>query len=135
MKNKITLITPPDFFENDSFSLMFVGLQSIEQEKLTKFLSNSEYDKEVNIYFYVDEKDPNWLLYSLSKSNLIFLNLNNIKSSANIFSSYILSKSNVYFTTESEDIGDQLKIINSNRIPDFDFFLEEILNKELMNRV
>lgn len=134
MKNKITLITPPDFFENDSFSLMFVGLQSIEQEKLTTFLSNSAYDKEINIYFYVDEKDSKWLLYSLSKSNLIFLNLNNVKSSANIFSSYILSKPNVFFTTESEDIGDQLKIINSNRIPDFDFFLEEILNKELMNR-
>lgn len=134
MKNKITLITPPDFYENDSFSLFFIGLQNSEQEILTSFLSDTVYGNEINIYFHVDEKNSNWLLYSLAKSDLVFINVNNVKSSAEIFLSYILSKPNVYFITESEDLGNQFKIINSNRIPDFNFFLQEVLNKELTKR-
>lgn len=131
MKNKITLITPPDFFENNEFSLLLVGLNDVNQQSMTTYLSNLEFDKNINIYFHMDENEPTWILYSLGKSSFCFMDLDNTKSAAATLSAYILSKPNTYYSTTNEYLATQVKVINSNRVPDFDFFLQEILSNVL----
>jgi hypothetical protein len=48
MSIKITLITPPDFYENNNRSVLFVNISENDQEKITKFLSSKDLNE--NMY-------------------------------------------------------------------------------------
>jgi hypothetical protein len=52
MEGKITLITPPDIFENESYSILFIHLSESDQELVSRWLSNSNIKEHINIYFY-----------------------------------------------------------------------------------
>jgi hypothetical protein len=129
MKNKITLITPPDYFENNSPSLLLIDLDIDSQEQISAYLANSKFNIDTNIYFYMGENDPRWLLYALGKSNIAFVNLDNLSVIAEELKSYLLSKPHVYFTTQNSNLATTMSIISQNRVPDFDFFLDQIFNK------
>ena len=133
MKNKITLITPPDYFENNSPSILLIDLDLDCQEQISEYLTNSDFDIDTNIYFYMGESDPKWLLYALGKSKLAFVSLDNLSSDAEDLKSYILSKPFVYFTTHNSELAEKLAIINQNRVPDFAFFLEHVFQKLYQN--
>ena len=60
MEGKITLITPPDVFENDSYSILFVHLNEEDQEIVSKWLASTDIKQNVNIYFYSGEAELNW---------------------------------------------------------------------------
>jgi len=125
MKNKITLITPPDFFENDSPGLLLVDINNMYQEQITEFLTQSQYEKDLNIYFYMKENDAKWLLYAVSKSKLVYVDIDNLSSAAKELQSYILGKPNVFYTTHNSEIAETLNLINQNRVPDLSYFLEK----------
>lgn len=133
MKNKITLITPPDYFENNSPSILLVDLDLNCQEQITEYLTNSDIDIDTNIYFYMGESDPKWLLYALGKCKIVFVSLDNLSPSVEELKSYILSKPSVYFTTQNAELAETLSIINQNRVPDFAFFLEHVFQKLYQN--
>ena len=50
MNNRITLITPPDFFENESYSIMFVHLSDEDQTQVSKWLADANLTEHINIY-------------------------------------------------------------------------------------
>ncbi len=127
MKNKVTLITPPDFFENNNTSILLINLNETEQEKITNWLSISQSEIPLNIYFYSGENETKWLLYALSQSAKAFINLDNHSELSALMSGYILSKSHVYYQTHNASVGEIFQYINSNRLPDIDFFLEHVL--------
>lgn len=126
MKNKVTLITPPDFFENDSLSILLVDLVDYDQSKVTNWLTNLATENPINIYFYLGEQDPTWLLYALSKSKVCFLDIDNASPISSALHGYLLSKPHVYYQTRNELYSTVFSHINSNRVPDIDLFLEEV---------
>ena len=50
MEGKLTLITPPDIFENESYSILFVHLSDEDQEKVSQWFANSKIKDNLNIY-------------------------------------------------------------------------------------
>ena len=42
MEGKITLITPPDVFENESYSILFIHLSEEDQESVSRWLSTTD---------------------------------------------------------------------------------------------
>jgi len=131
MKAKITLITPPDFFENSSYSILLINPSDNDQEKITKFLSTLESEENINIYFYLGEEAVEWLLYAVSKSKLIFFDLDNQTPISDSLKSYIVSHSTVYFQTRNKSLQDIYKFISNNQVPDVDYFLVNLLKPNL----
>lgn len=129
MKNKITLITPPDFFENESPGILLIDINSSYQEQMTEFLTNSTYEKDLNIYFYMGENDPKWLLYALSKSKITYVDIDNLTQASKELQSYILGKATVFYSTHNPDLAQTLELINKNRVPDLSYFLENQFGK------
>ncbi len=129
MKNKITLITPPDFYENSSPSLMLINLTDGDQETVTSWLSNSDMDQDLNLYYFNKDSDAKWLLSAVARADLVFFELDNICEVTSLLSGYILSRSHVYYHTEYPTKSQNISLINSNRMPDMRFFLDEVLTK------
>lgn len=131
MKNKVTLITPPDFFENNNKSILLINLNEKDQETITNWLSLSESEDNLNIYFYSGENESKWLLYALANVDKTFIDIDNHCNLSSLFCSYILSKNEVYYTTHDRSIAEIYQYINTNRVPDIDYFLENILGQFL----
>ena len=55
MTIKITLITPPDIFQNNQDSILFMGLTDIEQDHVSEWLASTDRVGNINIYFYSRE--------------------------------------------------------------------------------
>lgn len=130
MQGKITLITPPDLFENDSQSVLFVNLDVKDQEAVSAWLAKSELDKDINIYFY-DNGDAPWLLYALARCNYSILNLDQQNEITKVLAGYILGKKNIFYKTENENTAAICHYINQNRITNIELFLERVFNDKI----
>jgi hypothetical protein len=130
MSSKITLITPPDIYENSNTSLMLIGLSDKDQDQASLWLGNNAKDIDLNLYFYQGENNIPWLFYALSRANATFVNLDIDKSIINIMGSYILSKPSVYYTCKDENMKALMSHINNNFVPDVETFLKKVLDEQ-----
>ena len=128
MNGKITLITPPDFYENENKSLMFVHLSDEDQFKVSEWFAKSNIQENINIYFYNDETNVEWFLYAINRCNFKFINLNNTTTITNILLGHILAKSNLYYLTDDTNTYQICQYLNTNRIINIEDFLEKAFN-------
>ena len=129
MSNKITLITPPDFYENSNYSGLFIGMTDQDQDAASRWLGekSGDYD-DCNFYYYQGEPNTDWLFYALNRSDIKFLNLDCDHAIINVLGSYILGKSNVYYTTQDPNLKALLSYINNQYVPNVETFLEKAFN-------
>lgn len=128
MTTKITLITPPDIYQNDRPSVLFIDITEEEQDNISEFLGKEEQSLALNIYFYQGETNVPWLLHAISCSEFTYINVNNMYPVTSYLAGYILSKSQVFYSVKDELIADLYKHINLNRVVDVQTFLKNILN-------
>lgn len=128
MATKITLITPPDLFQNERDSLLLIDINEEEQDAISKWLGEHEEDIHLNIYFYQGEADLPWLLHALSCSTFVYINVNNMSIVSSYLVSYILSKSKSYFKVDNKNIADIYRYINNNQVQDIKEFLERTIS-------
>ena len=124
MQGKITLITSPDIFENDSKSILFMHLDDAEQDAISIWLKNADIPYNINFYVYTGEPDINWLFYTLSLCKHKYINLDNYNNITNALSGYILSKDSVFYKTTDDNLISIYSHINHNRITNIEQFLE-----------
>ena len=72
---KITLITPPDIFENSNTSILLVHLTDEEQDMASAWLGANEVPNDINIYLYNGEDNVTWFLYAMSRCEYKYINL------------------------------------------------------------
>jgi hypothetical protein len=128
MQGKITLITPPDIFENESKSVLFIHLSEEDQETVSRWFANSSLEENVNIYFYDQEADVPWLLHSVARCEYRFIDLRKFSSVTNLLVGYILGKKGTYYKTDNENSAAICHYINQNRITNIELFLEQVFN-------
>jgi hypothetical protein len=128
MSNKITLITPPDFYENSNLSVLFIGLSESQQEQVSKWLGEHDSFPECNFYYYQGEPNATWLLYAVSRSDAIFLNYDSEHAIINIMGSYILGRPGVSYTTSDENLKALMSHINNQHVSDVEEFLKKVFN-------
>jgi len=92
MNNKITLITPPDFFENESFSILFIHLSDDDQATVSEWLAKADLTEHVNIYFYDHEIDVPWFLHALARCEYKYIDLDGLNYATSALSGYIVGK-------------------------------------------
>jgi hypothetical protein len=130
MDGKITLITPPDIFENDNFSLLFVHLTDDDQLQVSKWLADRQFNDHVNIYFYDKEADTPWLLHSFNKCEFRFIDLNNLTHQTDLLAGYLLGKGNTFYKIENETTASVCGYINNNRLSNVQTFLEKAFDEQ-----
>ena len=130
MKNRVTLVTPPDTFENSNKSILVIDLSEKEQDDLSKWLGECQDEFDLNIYFYQGEPDIPWLFHAIARADYVYLNLDNYSDIGHLLSSYILSKPNVWFTTKDKNLLSLFTHINQRYVDTVDEFLRKAINED-----
>jgi hypothetical protein len=125
----LTLITPPDIFENDNHSIFLINLTEKEQDEATKWLSDCTLDIELNIYFYQHEPNVVWFLHAMANSGHKYINLDNTHGMSEMLNGYILSKSSVYYSTSDKNQVAVYSHINQNKVDNIKAFFERVLSE------
>lgn len=122
MTAKITLITPPDIYQNDQTSILFVDITETEQDEISRWLGNANLD--LNIYYYQGEPNVPWLLHAFSVSNFQYLNLDNMSSVTSYLAGYLISRPGSCYTVADDNVAELYSHINLNRVQNAVEFLE-----------
>lgn len=127
MLGKITLITPPDIFENSNTSILFVHLSEKDQDTVSQWLAKNDVNEDLNFYFYTGEPDVSWFLHAAARCEHKYIDLNNVNYVTQSLSGYLLGKSGVYYKVDDENVAAVYSHINTNRITNIETFLERLL--------
>ena len=119
----ITLITPPDIFENGNNSILFMNISEEEQEASSRWFSEHTVDP-LNLYYYQGENNMSWLLHALAVSKGVYLNCDNDSDFTKWLTSYILSKHNVWYSAKDENFRSLMSYINQRSVNNITEFLE-----------
>lgn len=130
MTSKLTLITPPDIFENNNTSILFIHLSEKDQDITSKWLSDVGLQSDLNLYVYTGEPNASWLLYAASRCEYKYIDLDETNLITQLLGGYILSKTGVYYKTKDENLAQVCKHINQNRVDSIEKFLEVTLNDQ-----
>jgi hypothetical protein len=129
MNGKITLITPPDIFENDSYSVLFMHLSDSDQQLVSKWLAESDIEEHINVYFYDHEIDLPWLFHALARCDYKYIDLNEVNDVTRSLSGYIVGKKNTFYKVDDESLSAVYHYINQDRITNIETFLEKAFNE------
>jgi len=130
MSIKITLITPPDIYENSNPSILFCHLTEKDQEIVSKWLAEKDIENKFNFYVYNGEADIGWLFYATGVCQHKYLDVDNMNNITTAVSSYLLSKNNFYYKTQDENLAAIYNHINTNRINQIEQFLERVFSDQ-----
>lgn len=125
MDGKITLITPPDIFENDSYSVLFMHLSEDDQNKVSEWLAASDIKEHINVYFYDHEIELPWLFHALSRCDYKYIDLNETNKITASLSGYIVGKKNTFYKIDDESQSAVYHYLNQNRITNITTFLDK----------
>jgi hypothetical protein len=128
MEGKITLITPPDVFENESYSILFIHLSEEDQEAVSRWLATADIKENINIYFYSGETELTWFFHAMAVAEYKYINLDELNNVSSVLNGYILGKKNTYYKTTDENVSAICHYINQNRITNIETFLEKAFN-------
>jgi len=90
------LVTPPDRYWSDAFSILLVDFDFQLAENIINPLRSSTIDLAIHLYSSVDDNHE-WLLNVANASNIAVLNLTQITNN-DIFKGQLISKHNVWYT-------------------------------------
>lgn len=125
----ITLITPPDIFENDNPSIFLMNLTEQEQDNATAWLAKCPKDIDLNIYFIQQEMHPVWFFHAMANSSHKYIDLDNTSSLTSALAGYILGKSGTFYSTKDKNKHAIYSHINLNRVDAVEDFLERVLGE------
>lgn len=127
MEGKITLITPPDFYENANQSVLFFHTSEQEQDTISKWLKQITFSDDLNLYVYTDETNLPWIFYAFSRCEYKYINFDNMNSITQALGGYLVSRNDVFYHTSDENLASIYSHINCNRVSNVEDFLERIL--------
>ena len=130
MESKLTLITPPDFYENGNLSLLFLSISDEEQKEVSVWLKDNKLPEDLNLYTYQGEPNVEWLFYALARSDYKYINLDSDDGMTNVLSSYIVSRPNVFWHTENPDLRSVLEHLNGGYVESVTDFLIKLYNSD-----
>lgn len=130
MQGNLNLITPPDIFENDSVSVLFIHLSDVDQEAVSKWLAASDIDHSMNFYVYSGEPDVVWLLHAINRCDHKFIDLSSVNYVTQLMTGYMLGNNSFCYKTADEEIAEVCGHLNNNRIFQIEQFLERIVSDQ-----
>lgn len=128
MSGKLTLISPPDFYENLNTSVLFMNLTDEEYNIASNYLKDSGFNQDMNLYVYSGEPNVPWLFYAFARCEHKYLNLDNLNAITNALSGYLIGSSDLCYKTSDAGLANIYSHISSNRVNNIEDFLERVLD-------
>lgn len=128
MTVKITLITPPDIFQNDNKSILLINLSEAEQSTASEWLGSFESEENINIYFYQGETNLPWFLHAMSTADYKYVNTDEMPQIILYLIGYILGKTNTYYSSTDANVSSLFGYINNGQVNNVTEFLERALS-------
>jgi hypothetical protein len=125
---KITLVTPPDFYENQNFSILMIGLSDSEQDKTSVWLGQSNITQDINLYYYQGEDSIEWLLYAIARADATYINADTDQLLPTQFLSYFISRPSVFYNTGDENKNKLFSCLSNRYVNTIEDFLKGILS-------
>jgi hypothetical protein len=125
---KITLVTPPDFYENQNFSILMIGLSDSEQDKTSVWLGQSNITQDINLYYYQGEDSIEWLLYAIARADATYINADTDQLLPTQFLSYFISRPSVFYNTYDENKNKLFSCLSNRYVNTIEDFLKGILS-------
>lgn len=126
--NKIALITPPDYYENSNPSIMLIGFDEEQQDESSRWLGANDIKTNINLYYYQGEDNIEWMLYALARADKVFINADCDFFNVQKLLSYIISRPNVYYTTNDEQLRQLYNHISGHYVNSVTEFFEGTFN-------
>jgi hypothetical protein len=130
VNGKITLITPPDFFENGNLSILFAHIDDQEQDFISRWLAENPVNKNINLYVYSGEVNVSWFLYAMNRCEYKYINIDNVNYITQALQGYALTRNEVFYRTSDENLAGVLSHINANRLLQVEDFLKRVLSSD-----
>jgi hypothetical protein len=130
MQGSITLVTPPDIYENANLSILFVHLSDQEQDSVSRWLKDSKLTEDINLYVYNGETNIDWFLYALNRCEYKYINVDGSNNISGAIMGYAVGKNGVCYQTADENIAAVYSYINPNRVETVDHFLERAFGEQ-----
>ena len=155
---QITLVTPPDFFQNQNKSFCLINFSKRDKDSFADQLNLHMPNEDVTVYLWddnnfsvtdsVDKTDPsydayvkewqhnqtnrdyNWLLNACREANTVILNMDYISKSLMIWSGYILTLSKTHFINSNESEAKTLNVLNRNRTESVPHLFQKLNSNE-----
>ncbi len=127
MDGKLTLITPPDFYENSNKSILFFHLSEQQQDTVSKWLSEADIQEDINLYVYTNEENLPWIFYAYNRCQYKYINFDEANLVTERLASYFLSRGNTFYSTNDDNLSAIYSHISGNRISQIENFLERVL--------
>lgn len=119
---KVHLITPPDILHNDNYQIVVINPSTTIQKELQESLF-PKIKKEINIYYYdksiYNKEEIDWLLNVSKQSDITILDLDNSPPHIRDIASYLISKPNTFWLTNS--VETVYNHFSKNRVFNLDF--------------
>ena len=151
---QITLVTPPDFFQNQNKSFCLINFSKRDKDSFADQLNKHMPDEDITIYLWddnnfsvtdsVEKNDPNyesylkewkhnqtnrdynWLLNACKVATTVILNMEYISKPLMIWSGYILTLSKTHFINGNESEAKTLGVLNRNRIESVPYLFQKL---------
>ena len=108
------MITPPDYYYNQAFSVLLINTTTEEKEIIQDWLAKN--DKEIVLYLYDNLDDISWLINVLKQVKTAYINVDNATDISYHYISYLISHINITWYSEKIDFSvinkDQVRNIN-----------------------
>jgi len=127
MTIKITLITPPDIFENDNNSILLINLPETAQTEATAWFAKFDSDDDLNIYFYQGEPETEWFLHAMATAKYKYIDIDAVSGVSSWLAGYVLGKPSTYYACKDLNVASIYKHINQNHVDNVVEFLERTL--------
>jgi hypothetical protein len=128
-QGRITLITPPDIYENENTGVLFVDIKEKDQEIVSKWLANRDLKKSYNFYVFSGEFNPTWLFYSIGVTQYKYIDIDTSNEITQRLTSYLLGKNNIFYKTTDENLAAIYSHINTNRVSNIEDFLVKVFSE------
>jgi hypothetical protein len=110
VNKKLYLITPPDYYYNQAFSVLLINTTPEEKEIIQDWLAKN--DKEIVLYLYDNLDDISWLINVLKQVKTAYINVDNATDISYHYISYLVSHINITWYSEKIDFS----VINKDRV-------------------
>lgn len=115
--NKVTIITYPDYFHDQSKKVLIINATAEERNAINEFLL--KYDIEITIYLYNNEDHIEWLLNVAKQVNNVYLNVDNSSDKSYYYMSYLVSLTNTKWDSETIDYS----ILNKGKVSNINDYM------------
>ena len=128
MESKITVVTPPDIYENNNLSVFFIGMSDNAQLESSIWLKENPVYPPCNFYVYQNDNNVPWLLYAKHRCSYTLIDLDIQDPIVSNMASYLIGFSDVFYMTTNKNMKELFSHISNNYVPSTKEFLERIFN-------